>query len=185
LQHLNQTTKTNPSILQFKCSYRKKNKLGGMLPSSTFIVTWRKKHKGLLASSIHCCKLKDKGGALQRRLLQNNNNEGDCVLPSPKYWLVLYYKKRRNKGMWCPSLDFLWSKWQHGGHDVLPTFLATWKNKTHRGTCCPLTFTIARWRQIINSMKFFVKKKEEEKKNKKLTSLKWLQCVTRNKKQGS
>jgi hypothetical protein len=31
----------------------------------------------LLAPCIHCCKLKDKGGAQQGKLLQTKNNEGD------------------------------------------------------------------------------------------------------------
>lgn len=180
LQHLNQTTKTNQWILQFKCSYR--NWEACCLPQH-LLLHEEKKHKGLLSSCIHYCKLKDKGGTLQRRLLQDNNNERDCVLLSPKYWLVLYpQEKEEEGGCDAPPFDFLWSKRQHGGHDVLSTFLGTWKNKTHKDLFPPPTSTIARWRQIINSMKFFVKK---QRKEKKLTSLKWLWRVARNKKQGS
>jgi hypothetical protein len=109
-----------------------------MLPFLDICCYMKKKTLGdLLACCIHCCKLKDKGGALG--LLQDNNNKGDRVLPSPKYWLVLYLHEKEEEGGYdAPPLIFLWSKRQHGGHDVLPPFLATWKNKTHKDLLPPL-----------------------------------------------
>ncbi len=138
LQHSNQTTKTNPSIFQFKCSYRKNKKLGGTLPSSTFIATWRKKHKSLLTFCIHCCKLKDNGVALQGRLLQDNNNEGDCVLPSPKYWLVLYLQEKKEEGGCdAPPLIFFEANDNMGG-TMCSRQLATWKKQNTWRLVAPL-----------------------------------------------
>jgi hypothetical protein len=43
--------------------------------------------------------LKDKRGMLQGKLLQEKHWQREHALLSPKYWLVLYLKKRRWKGL--------------------------------------------------------------------------------------
>jgi hypothetical protein len=90
-----------------------------------------------------------------------------CIaLPQSISWFCTCKKKKggRGRGLWLPLHYFALKQTTTWGAQCA-SVISCYMNKTkHRGTCCPPTLNIVRWRQIIESMKFFVKKGKRKTK---------------------
>jgi hypothetical protein len=76
--------------------------------------------------------LKDKRGALQKKLLQDDDDKGEHMLLSPKYWLVLYLQEKQEGGG-CNALPLLCIETNNmGGMVCSQHFILHEQNKIQR-----------------------------------------------------
>jgi len=85
----------------------------------------KKNTRGLINNLYMVLQVEGKGGS-GRRLLQNNNDEGERVLPSPEYWLIRYLQEKDGEGG-CDGLPLLCLETNDnmGGYGMFFTFVAT------------------------------------------------------------
>jgi hypothetical protein len=133
---------------------------------STFVPTWKKKTQGdLLALCICYYKLKDKGGALQKKLLQNDIDTKECALLSPKYWLVLYLQEKEEEEG-CNAFPFLYVETNNnmGGMVCSQHFILHEHNKIQTSFFPPKPNHTPFKTKKKKKKNFFKKKKKKKKK---------------------